>query len=45
MLGEGRFGEGGALREVTADDLLAETEVHGRRAVVPRGAKGGLGLG
>ena len=45
MLGEDRFGKGGALGEVAADDLLAEAQMDGGRAVVPRGARGGLGLG
>jgi hypothetical protein len=45
MLGEGRFGERGALREVAADDLVAQEEVDRGCAVIPRGSRGGLGLG
>jgi hypothetical protein len=45
MLGEDRFGESGALREVSAHDFLAEAQVYGRRAVVTRGTRRWLGLG
>ena len=45
VFGEGGFGEGGTLGKVAADDLAAQAEMHGGRAVVTRGTRRWLGLG